>query len=226
MKRKLLFWAALTVATLSWGQTEVNMEQLFNVQDKFIDLNDPLTLKQGIAFIGDTRAPENIQEGKYQGMRVQKQRRNFMVNGKNMQFCNALMFRRAPRGSMKNHVMQIESVPRSCMMQLKPVESGKLTFCAQSSKEVANLYVSVRNGDSFKNVAVLPVNKTEKTGRKDDPWSPVVCDYTYTEGDELWIYADTSVNLFAFGFSGKYDTSFEGSEPNATAKAISRAQRK
>ena len=204
MKRKLFFLAAMMVATLSWGQTEVNMEQLFNVQDKYIDLNDPLTLKQGIAFIGDTRAPENIQEGKYQGMRVQKQRRNFVVDGKNRQFSNALMFRRAPRGTTKNHVMQVEAVPRSCMLQLKPLESGKLTFCAQSNKDVANLYVSVRNGNSFKNVAVLSVNKTEKTGRKDDPWTPVTCDYTFTEGDELWIYADTSVNLFAFSFRKRH----------------------
>lgn len=224
MKKYLILLAALFAAVIANAQTDVDMEKLFGVQDKFIELNEPMTIKEGIIFIGDTRDAQNIQDGKYQGMRVQKQRRHFKIDGKVRQYVNSLMFRRAPRGSMKDHVMQLNRVPRSCMVQIKPLGNGKLTFCGQTSKDEAHLYVAVRNGVDYKVMATLPYAKTEKTGKKDDPYTTVSCDYEWAEGDELWIFADTNINLFGFTFSGKIDAGFLGSDPVSVEKAVRKAQ--
>lgn len=227
MKKIFFLLAFAMTSVFGWSQTtDVDMEKLFHVEDKYIELNDPFTLKQGIAFIGDTRQPENIQEDKYQGMRVQKQRRCFKVDGKVRQYNNSLMFRRAPRGTMKDHVMQLDRVPRSCMLQLKPLEGGKFTFCGQTSRDEAHLYIGVRNGDSFRVVSTLPFAKPTATGKKDDPWQTVTADYDYADGDELWIYADANINLFGLQFTGKLDATFQGSEPNEVDKAVRRALKK
>ena len=64
------------------------------------------------------------------------------------------------------------------------------------------------------------------TGRKDAPYPPQSCDYSYADGDELWIYSDGSINLFAMQFSGKTDATFTGSDPVEVSKAVRRAMKK
>ena len=223
MKKLLIIAAALFSATCVSAQVEVNMEKLFTIEDKFIDLNDANTAKDGVAFIGDTRQPEKIQEGKYRGMRVQKQRRFYNVDGKAVQFSQSLSFRRAPQGATKDHKVDVTMVPRSCMIQLKPTSDGKLTFCALTNKpEGNNIYIAAFNGTSFRNVATVPVTKAEGdvARKKASPAEAVSCDYTYTAGDELWIYSDGSVSLHAMTFSGQIDNSFTGTDPVSAAKKV------
>lgn len=192
MKKFLIIAAALFSATCVSAQVEVNMEKLFTIEDKFIDLNDANTAKDGVAFIGDTRQPEKIQEGKY-------------------------------RGATKDHKVDVTMVPRSCMIQLKPTSDGKLTFCALTNKpEGNNIYIAAFNGTSFRNVATVPVTKAEGdvARKKASPAEAVSCDYTYTAGDELWIYSDGSVSLHAMTFSGQIDNSFTGTDPVSAAKKV------
>lgn len=219
---------ALFSATIATAQVEVNMEKIFTVEDKYIDLNDAQTVKDGVVFVGDTRPADKIQDGKYRGMRVQKQRRYYKVGGKAVQYGNSLSFRRAPQGVSKDHKVDPTLVPRSCMLQLKPTSDGKLTFCALTNKpEGNNIYVAVVNGAIFRPLATVTVSKVEGdvSRKKASPANAVSCDYTYTAGDELWIYSDGAVSLHALAFSGQLDKSFAGTDPVAAAKKIAKSQK-
>ena len=234
MKKMFFLAVALLMANFVNAQTDIDMGQLFTIQNGDdgkptpIDLNDPITVKEGVVFVGDTRTPDKITDGKYKGMRVNKSRRHFTVDGKVRQYQNALAFRRAPQGAMKDHKMDITLVPRSCMLQLKPTAGGKLTLMAQTNKpEGNNVYVAVRNGATFKNIATLSFKKDEAiTGKKDAPYQPQSVDYQYAEGDELWIYSDGGINLFGIAFTGTLDKTFAGSDPIEVNKAVRRAQKK
>lgn len=219
---------ALFSATIATAQVEVNMEKVFTVEDKYIDLNDAQTVKDGVVFIGDTRPTDKIQEGKYRGMRVQKQRRFYKVDGKAVQYGHSLSFRRAPQGATKDHQVDPTLVPRSCMLQLKPASDGKLTFCALTNKpEGNNIYVAVVNSSTFRPLTTLKVTKVDGdvSRKKASPANTMSCDYTYTAGDELWIYSDGAVSLHALSFSGLIDKNFTGTDPIAAAKKIAKAQK-
>lgn len=232
MKRKILTLAALFMAALVSAQTDIDMGKLFTFQKddngkaQAIELNDPMTIKEGVVFIGDTRAPEKIQDNKYKGMRATQTRRFFKVNGANRQYQAAMSFRRAPQAATKDHKVDPTFVPRSCMIQLKPTANGTLTLCGQTNKPENNIYVAVRNGATFKNLAILKFVKDEAvTGKKDAPYQPQSCDYTYNSGDELWIYSDGAVSLYGILFTGSLDTSFKGSDPMEVYKAVRKAQK-
>lgn len=215
MKNLLVLAMAFFSATFAAAQVEVSMEKIFPTEDKLIDLNDAQTIKDGIIFIGDTRPADKIVDGKYRGMRVQKQRRYYQVNGNCQSYNSCLLFRRAPQGATKDHKVIPSLKPRSCMVKFKPTSDGTLTFCAMTNKaEGNNLYVAVANEKEFHSLAILPaVIATENLGRKKDtPISPLSCDYKYKKGDEIWIYSDGSVILHAFSFSGNIDKNFKGNQ--------------
>lgn len=233
MKKAIFLVAALFATVFVNAQTDIDMGNLFTFENgedgkpKSIDINDPSTIKDGIVFIGDTRAADKIEDGKYKGMRASKSRRHFTVDGKVRQYQATLAFRRAPQAATKDHKVDPTFVPRSCMIQVKPTSDGKLTFCGQTNKEEGNnIYVAVRNGATFKNIAILNFVKDEAiTGKKDAPYQPQSCDYKYNEGDELWIYSDGGINLFGILFTGAIDKAFAGSDPVEVSKAVRKAQK-
>lgn len=227
MKKVFLFLAAFLMTSVIEAQTEINIGKMFDVQDEPVDLNDAMTVKNGAVFIGDTRSADKITDGKYRGMRVAKLRRYFKGEGSPVQYQNALSFRRPPQGATKDHKVDVNLVPRSCMIQLKPTSSGKLTICAQTNKpEGNNMYIAVVNGNSFKHLSTLNYRKDDAiTGKKDAPFAAKSVNYQYTDGDELWIYSDGSLNLFNIQFSGQFDKNFKGNNPVSLAKAVSRAQK-
>ena len=228
MKKLFFLLVAFLMATFTQAQVVVDMSQLFTIDDKYVDINEPMTVKDGIVFIGDTRPADKIQEGKYRGMRVQKSRRYFSVNGKGTEYPFSLSFRRAPQGATKDHAVDINMVPRSCMLQLKPTSDGQFAFYGLTNKpEGNNLYVAVVNGTSFKPLATLKFTKPdEQIGRsKKTPANAVICDYHFTAGDQLWIYSDGAVSLHALSFSGLIDKNFTGTDPVAAAKKIAKAKK-
>ena len=233
MKRIIFLAATLFAVVFANAQTDIDFGSMFTIKTgddgkpQPIELNAPSTAKEGIILIGDTRTADKITDGKYKGMRVSKSRRHFTVNGKVRQYQASMGFRRPPQGATKDHVVDVTLVPRSCMVQMKPTSDGKLTFCAQTNKpEGNNLYVAVRNGSTFKNIATLSFKKDEAIeGKKDSPYQPQSCDYKYTDGDELWIYSDGSINLYGILFTGSYDKAFAGSDPIEVNKAVRKAQK-
>ena len=210
------------------AQVTVDMSQYFQIPEKTIDLNEPTTVKDGVVFIGDTRPAEKIQDGKYKGMRVQKQGRFYSIGGKAVKYGNSLSFRRAPQGVSKDHVVDVNLVPRSCMIQLKPTSDGQFSFCAITNKDTNNLYVAVVNGTTFRPLATISYTKGDENyaKKKDSPAEVKTCDYQYTAGDEVWIYSDGGINLHAFTFSGQTDKAFTGTDPVATSKQIAKANKK
>ena len=234
MKRFFFLAATLFSAVIANAQADIDFGSMYTFQTgddgkpQPIELTAPSTIKDGIILIGDTRTADKITDGKYKGMRVSKSRRHFTVNGKVRQYQASMAFRRAPQGATKDHIVDVTLVPRSCMVQIKPMSDGKLTLCGQTNKpEGNNIYVAVRNGDTFKNIATLTFKKDAAIeGKKDSPYQPQSCDYQYTEGDELWIYSDGSINLYGILFTGKYDKTFTGSDPVEVNKAVRKAQKK
>lgn len=227
MKKQFLLLAAMLMSFAASAQNEVNIEKLWGVPEEPVEINDPMTVKQGIAFIGDTRTPDKITDGKMKGMQVKKQKRFFKQGAMNVQFASYLSFRSLPSGVKVDGVFADNAVPRSRMIQVKPLASGKLFFFAYGTKEeVKHIYVGVRNGATFKNLGTLEyVKDAAVTGKKDAPYAVQTMDYNYTDGDELWIYSDGSVNLFAIQFDGKIDSNFAGSEPMAVVKAVKKARK-
>lgn len=228
MKRNLLLLVALFIVTALSAQVEVVMDNLFTISEKYIDLNGPSTIKDGIIFIGDTRTPDKIEDGKYKGMRVQKQGRYYQIGGKAVKFGSSLSFRRAPQGSTVEHKVDVERVPRSCMIQLKPASDGKLAFCAITNKDTGNnIYVAVVNGITFTPLATIAYQKGDENyaRKKDQPAEVKSVDYKYIDGDELWIYSDGGINLHSFTFSGKIDKAFQGTAPVATANKINKERK-
>lgn len=227
MKKQFLLLAAMLMSFAASAQNEVNIEKLWGVPEEPVEINDPMTVKQGIAFIGDTRTPDKITDAKMKGMQVKKQKRFFKQGAMNVQFASYLSFRGLPSGVKVDGVFADNAVPRSRMIQVKPLASGKLYFFAYGTKEeVKHIYVGVRNGATFKNLGTLEyVKDAAVTGKKDAPYAVQTMDYNYTDGDELWIYSDGSVNLFSIQFDGKIDSNFAGSEPMAVVKAVKKARK-
>ncbi len=232
--KKILFFAIALLASLSVNaQVDFDFGKVFTIENgadgrpQPIEVVAPSTAKDGIILVGDTRSADKITDGKYRGMRINKSRRHFNIDGKVRQYTASLSFRRAPQGATKDHKVDVTYVPRSCMVQMKPLSDGKLTLCAQTNKEEGNnVYIAVRNGDTFKNIATLAFKKNEAvTGRKDAPFKPQSLDYTFTDGDEIWIYTDGSINLFGLLFTGKADKAFAGSNPVEVSKDVRRAQK-
>lgn len=216
MKKTMILMVITMMALTANAQKLYDMGKYFQPTEEPIELNEATTVKDGLVFVGDTRPAEKIQEGKYRGMRVQKSRRYFIVDGKATEMTAALSFRRAPQGAVKNHQIDVTLVPGSCMLQLKPLCDGQLSFYGLTNKpEGNNIYVAVVNGKSFKPLATVNFVKfNDNTGRsKKTPATALTCDYTYTEGDQLWIYCDGSVNLQALSFSGQVDETFQGTNP-------------
>lgn len=228
MKKQIIMMAALLVAMVANAQSEVNIEKLWGIPDEPVDINEPMTVKSGVAFIGDTRSDEKkAEDPKPKGMQVKKNKRFFKQGALNVQYATQLNFRGAASGIKKDGVVDVNAVPRSRMVQVKPTSSGKLIVFAMGAKEeTKNLYIGIRNGATFKNLAALPyIKDANVTGKKDAPLAVQTVDYTYTDGDELWIYTEGSVNLFAIQFTGNLDTNFTGSEPMAVVKAVKKARK-
>ena len=212
----MIVMATLMMALTANAQKLYDMGKFFQPGEEPVELNEASTVKEGLVFVGDTRPADKIQDGKYRGMRVQKSRRYFKVDGKPTELLAALSFRRAPQGATKDHAVDVTLVPRSCMLQLKPQSDGQLAFYGLTNKpEGNNIYVAVVNGKSFKPLATVKFSKfNDNTGRsKKTPAAAQTCDYKYTDGDELWIYCDGSVNLQALSFSGQIDETFQGTDP-------------
>lgn len=227
MKKQIIMMAALLVAMVANAQSEVNIEKLWGVPEEPVDINEPMTVKSGVAFIGDTRPAEKITDGKMKGMQVKKNKRYFKQGAMNVVYATQLNFRGAASGIKKDNVVDVNAVPRSRMVQVKPTSSGKLIVFAVGTKEESkNLYIGVRNGATFKNLAALPyIKDANVTGKKDAPLPVQTVDYTYADGDELWIYCEGGVNLFALQFTGTFDANFAGSEPMAVVKAVKKARK-
>ena len=216
MKKAVILMAIMMTAMTVNAQKMYDMGKYFQPSDEPVELNEAATVKDGLVFVGDTRPADKILEGKYRGMRVQKSRRYFTVEGKATEMTAALSFRRAPQGAVKDHQVDVTLVPRSCMLQLKPMSDGQLALYGLTNKpEGNNIYVAVVNGKSFKPLATVKFSKfNDNTGRsKKTPAAAQMVDYTYTEGDQLWIYCDGSVNLQSLGFSGQIDETFQGTNP-------------
>lgn len=227
MKKQIIMMAAMLVAMVANAQSEVNIEKLWGIPAEPVDINEPMTVKSGVAFIGDTRPAEKITDGVMKGMQVKKNKRYFKQGAMNVVYATQLNFRGAASGIKKDGVIDVNAVPRSRMVQVKPTSSGKIiVFAAGTKEESKNLYIGVRNGDTFKNLAALPyIKDANVTGKKDAPLPVQAVDYTYADGDELWIYCEGGVNLFAVQFTGQFDANFAGSEPMAVVKAVKKARK-
>ena len=206
MKKQILLLAALSVSLFANAQKEVNMEKLWKVSEGAVEINDAMTVKDGVAFVGDTRTPDKIEDGVYKGMKVQSRKKHFSFGSGTIQYFNAMSFRGAASGMKTNGEVDVNNVPTSRLVQVKPLAGGKFQVYAEGTKPVVqHLYIGVRNGSTFKNLAVLDYQKDASvTGKKDAPFESQEVKYEYADGDELWFYSDGGVNLYAISFKALF----------------------
>jgi len=203
------------------------------VPEKTADLNDATkVLPGGIVINGDTREAAKVAE-KPQGMRIEAKKRAFVIGGKTQLFSSCLSTRGAAAAIKEGGEVKPDNCPRSRMMQVKPLSDGKFTFAISGSMKDASgnrldectLYVGVRNGNSYRNLAILDWKQGDAKGTKSSPLPTVTCDYTFTAGDEIYIYAATNINIFAITFTGKLDPLFQGNDPVTVNKAVRKARK-
>lgn len=169
MKKQIIMMAALLVAMAANAQSEVNIEKLWGVPDEPVDINAPMTVKSGVAFIGDTRTPDKITDGKYKGMQVKKSKRYFKQGAVNVQYGSYLNFRGAASGIKTDNVIDAGAVPRSRMLQVKPspaVRSSSLPRVARrrpsvSSSACATVPPSATSPPST--ISRMPLSRVRKT---------------------------------------------------------------
>lgn len=242
--KKILLMTLILMASVSArmnAQIIFQADKSFPVPEKTADMNDAMkVLDGGIVINGDTREPatvpgesSSVPAKKPQGMRIEAKKRTFVIDGKAQQFLACLSTRGAAAAIKDGGVVKPDNCPRSRMMQLKPLSDGKFTFAISGTTkdndgnrlEECKLYVGVRNGVTYRNLAVLDWKQNGAKGSKASPLPTVTCDYTYTPGDEIYIYGATNVNIFAIAFTGKLDTKFQGNDPVAVNKAVRKARK-
>lgn len=236
-----------TIALLALAAVNIHAQSLIFQADKSLpvpektaDLNDAMkVLPGGIIINGDTREPARVAE-KPQGMRIEAKKRVFSplpltggAGGGSVSFTSCLSTHGAAAAIKEGGEVKQDNCPRSRMMQVKPLTDGRFTFAISGSTKDASgnrldeckLYVGVRNGNSYRNHAILDWKQGDAKGTKSSPLPTVTCDYTFTAGDEIYIYADNNVNIFAITFTGKIDPQFQGSDPVAVNKAVRKARK-
>lgn len=216
-----------------YAQIIFQADKSFPVPEKTTDLNDAMKiLPGGIVINGDTREAAKVAE-KPQGVRIEAKKRTFVIDGKTQLFTSCLSTRGAAAAIKEGGEVKPDNCPRSRMMQVKPLSDGKFTFAISGSSkdsagnriEECKLYVGVRNGDTYRNLAILNWKQGDAKGTKSSPLPTVAYDYTFTAGDEIYVYSDNNVNIFAIAFTGKLDTQFQGNDPVAVNKAIRKARK-
>lgn len=236
MKKILLSTIALfTLAAVNIHAQSIifQADKSLPVPEKTADLNDAMkVLPGGIVINGDTREPVRVAE-KPQGMRIEAKKRAFVIGGKTQLFTSCLSTHGAAAAIKEGGEVKPDNCPRSRMMQVKPLSDGMFTFAISGSSKDASgnrieeckLYVGVRNGDTYRNLAILDWKQGNAKGTKSSPLPTVSLDYAHTAGDEIYIYADNNVNIFAIAFTGKTDTQFQGNDPVAVNKAVRKARK-
>lgn len=234
--KKILFFTFLLSLFISnevCAQIIFQADKAFPVPEKTADLNDAMkVLPGGVVVNGDTREPAKVAE-KPQGMRIEAKKRAFVIDGKTQLFTSCLSTHGAAAAIKEGGKVVADNCPRSRMMQLKPLSDGKFTFAiAGTTKdndgnrlEECKLYVGVRNGDTYRSLSVIDWKQNGAKGTKSSPLPTATVDYTYTDGDEIYVYGEANVNIFAIAFTGKLDTGFQGNDPVEVNKAIRRARK-
>lgn len=234
--KKIFISALICLASFSsesFAQIIFQADKSFAVPEKYEELNDAMkVLPGGVVVNGDTRDAARVAE-KPQGMRIEAKKRAYVIDGKTQLFTSCLSTRGSAAAIKEGGKVGLDNCPRSRMLQLKPLSDGTFTFAiagstkdAQGNRlEECQIYIGVRNGVNFRNLAVLNWKQDGTKGTKSNPYPVVSQEYKYTEGDEIYVYADSNINIFAIAFNGKLDESFQGNDPVEVNKAVRKARK-
>lgn len=222
--KKLLLSAALFFGLTmgSFAQFNGNFETLFGGKPTSVTLISEMgVVKSGVAFIGDSREAGQV-EGTLHDMKYEGNEKSFAdPNGENLiKFTTRLSFKGLA-------ALKDETLPLSRIVQFKPLSSGKIRLATHNDKpaEDRHIIIGILNGKSFTTLATLDP-KTASTanggsGSSSAPFNYSVVDYTYTPGDEIWIYSDNNLYFWGFQFEGNTDSSYAGTNPQSVELATS-----
>lgn len=212
MKKQTILFAAFMVASMASAQTTITVNDVLGTPSETKTLNDPLYKGgKGIAFIGDARSSK--EEGKEAGLTQEKATKFFKVPGKTIKAEAAVNFQKCPAGIQKNKEVLKTKVPYNRAVEVKPSTDGKLYALVWSKKPQGRLFYGVANNGIYELKGFKTWEKGTTAGSESNPYEAVELDYTYTEGDVVFLFSTGAMYLSGVYYTGSTDDTFEGGMP-------------
>lgn len=128
--------------------------------------------------------------------------KDFDIDGTKTRFTERL---KANGGSK---IDAVTNIPTARILKFKPTSDGKIYVGALtgSTGKDRNVLISKFNAGTITNL--LTYNTNIAAGA--NGLVPAIAEYTYTSGDEIWIYGDDNIQYYFVRFTGTADPEFEG----------------
>ncbi|MBO4660832.1 MAG: hypothetical protein J5610_05185 [Prevotella sp.] len=211
MKKQLVLLAAFFVAAVAQAQTTITVDKALGTPSELTQLTEGLYKgADGLAFISDVRSDKG--EG-FGGLIHEKATKYFKADGKVVMSEAAINFQKVPTGLQNKNGMIPTKVPYNRAVEFKPASDGKLYAMVWSKKPQGRLFYAVANNGIYEMKEFKMWEKGSTAGSKDNPYEALELDYTYTEGDVVFLFATGPLYLSGIHYTGSADTTFEGAMP-------------
>ena len=141
--------------------------------------------------------------------------KDFDIDGTKTRFTERL------KANGDSKIDAVTGIPTARILKFKPTSDGKIYVGALTGSTNAdrNVLISKYNAGTITNL--LTYNTNIVAGA--NGLAPAITDYTYTAGDEIWIYGDNNIQYYFVRFTGTADPEFEGELSGITNTAIESA---
>ena len=211
MKKMFFLTVALAAATIVSAQTTITVDKALGTPSEVTQLTEGLYKgADGLAFISDVRSEKG--EG-FGGLTHEKATKYFKVAGKTVKAEAAVNFQKAPAGLNKKGEISKSKAPYNRAVEFKPASDGKLYAMVWSKKPSGRLFYAVANNGVYELKEFKTWEKGSTAGSESNPYEAVELDYTYTEGDVVFMFATGALYFSGVYYTGKADAAFEGGMP-------------
>lgn len=217
MKKIFFFTVALVASTMVSAQTTITVDKALGTPSETTQLTEGLYKgADGLAFISDVRSEKG--EG-FGGLIHEKATKYFKIAGKTVKTEAAVNFQKAPAGIKKNGEMLKTKAPYNRAVEFKPASDGKLYAMVWSKKPQGRLFYGVANNGVYELKEFKTWEKGSTAGSESKPYEALELEYTYTEGDVVFLFASGPLYLSGVYYTGTADAAFEGVMPKELVKA-------
>lgn len=138
--------------------------------------------------------------------------KDFNIDGKKTRFSERL------KANGNSKIDGTTGIPTARILKFKPTSDGTIFVGALtgSSNSDRNVLISKYNAGNITNLLTYNTNITAGANGLE----PATIAYTYTPGDEIWIYGDNNIQYWFVRFSGTADPDFDGKLSGITTNKI------
>lgn len=142
------------------------------------------------------------ESGSAMNMTFEPSGKDFNIDGTKTRFTERL------KANGDSKIDQTTGIPTARILKFRPTSDGTISVGALtgSSNTDRNVLISKYNAGSISNLLTYNTNITAGTNGLE----PATIAYTYTPGDEIWIYGDNNIQYWFVRFTGTADPDFDG----------------